>query len=74
MAQGLYIGLTRNYMYSVYAVYTEDPEWCVGRYETQEEAEEVAQDVLEEYSDEVDHVEVRDKWSEVVARVGIGAL
>lgn len=61
-------------MYRVVAVYEAEPEYVFGFYETQEEAEEVAHDVFEEYSDEVSHVEVRDKWSEVVARVGIGAL
>jgi len=57
-------------MYKVVAVYESDPEYIFGFYETQEEAEDVAREVLEEYGDEVSHVEVRDRWQEVVARVG----
>lgn len=53
-------------MYTVHATYELDPEWRVGFYETQEEAEEVASEVLEEYDDEVATVEVRDRWGEVV--------
>jgi hypothetical protein len=57
-------------MYTVHAVYELEPEWRVGFYDTQEEAEEVATDVFEEYDDEVDRVEVRDRWGEVVMVVG----
>jgi len=59
-------------MYTVHALYELEPEWRVGFYDTQEEAEEVAADVFEEYLDEVAGVVVRDRWGEVVWRVGDG--
>lgn len=57
-------------MYRVVAVYESEPEYIFGFYETQAEAEQVASRVFEEYSDEVSHVEVRDRWQEVVSQVG----
>jgi len=69
MARGLYIGLTRHYMYRVYGVSASEPETDYGFYETREEAEAVAEEIILEYADELDDVEVRDRFGEVVWRV-----
>jgi hypothetical protein len=58
-------------MYSVY--YTQDTvEHREGLYETQEEAEEVALEVSSEL--DVERVEVRDRWGNIMMTVGDEAV